>query len=132
MISFSCTNRNKNNEVNNNTMTLGDFVELEKLDKVVMSNNSGTFDLNDNQIGKIKDDLSQMVYHPNFSAKVGAINIELLIDGETYNISSSTHGEYIEVHGDLVTKNKSSLGTSDWLYFKTGKVNFNNYKNEIQ
>ncbi|MGM0479350.1 MAG: hypothetical protein ACQERC_09005 [Bacteroidota bacterium] len=105
---------------------------MEKLDRVEMSNNSGTFNLSDKQIENIKNDLSQMVYDPNISVKVGAINIELLIDGKTYHISSATHGDYIEVHRDIVMKNKSSIETSDWLYFKTNEVNFDNYKNENQ
>ena len=113
-------------------MTFGAFVEMEKLDSVEMSNNSGTFNLSDKQIENIKEDLSQMTYDPNISVKVGAINIELLIDGKTHHISSATQGDYIEVHREIVTKNKSSMGTSDWLYFKTNEVNFNNYKNENQ
>ena len=100
------------------------------MDKVEMSNNSGTFNLTNKQIEKIKTELSEMVYDPDISVKVGAINIELSIDGKTHNISSATHGDYIEVHSDIVTKNKNSIGTSDWLYFKTNKVNFDNYKNE--
>ena len=125
LISFSCTNKK-------NELTFEDFVEMEKLDRVEMSNNSGTFDLSDKQIENIKDDLSQMVYDPHISVKVGAINIELLIDGKTYHISSATHGDYIEVHRDIVMKNNSSIGTSEWLYFKTNEVNFDNYKKEAQ
>jgi|SRR5690554_1840094 len=131
LISFSCTNKTGNNKPKNE-LTFGDFVEMEKLDRVEMSNNSGTFNLSDKQIENIKEDLSQMTYDPNISVKVGAINIELLIDGKTYHISSATHGDYIEVHREIVTKNKSSIGTSDWLYFKTNEVNFDNYKNENQ
>lgn len=122
LIVLRCTNEQ-------DELTFGDFVELEKLDRVEMSNNSGTFNLSDKQIENIKDDLSQMSYDPHISVKVGAINIQLLIDGKTYYISSATHGEYIEVHRDIVTKNKSSTGRSDWLYFKTNEVNFDNYKN---
>lgn len=129
LILFSCINKNVNNETNSN-LTFGNFVELEKLESVKMSNNSGTFKLTNKQIEQLKDELSEMVYESNFSAKVGAINIELLINGKVHNISTATHGNYIEVHSAIVTKNKCSLGTSDWLYFKTGKVNFDNYKNE--
>ncbi|WP_281979460.1 hypothetical protein [Tenacibaculum mesophilum] len=131
VISFSCSNKNEN-KATDDALTFGDFVELEKLNKVEMSNNSGTFNLSDKQIEKIREELSQMVYEPNVSVKVGAINMELTVDGKTYRISSATHGDYIEVHRDIVTKNKSSIVTSDWLYFKTGKANFDNYKNENQ
>jgi len=131
LILFSCASKNEKNETNNE-LTFGHLVDIEELDEVKMSNNSGTFNLSDKQIEKIEDELSQMIYDPNISVKVGAINIELIIDGKTYNISSATHGDYVEVHRDIVTKNKSSIGTSDWLYFKTNGVNFDNYKNENQ
>src|SRR5690554_6885956 len=108
LISFSCTNKTGNNKPKNE-LTFGDFVEMEKLDRVEMSNNSGTFNLSDKQIENIKEDLSQMTYDPNISVKVGAINIELLIDGKTYHISSATHGDYIEVHREIVTKTKVQL-----------------------
>lgn len=129
LISFSCTNKNN---TATEELTFGDVVEMEKLEKVEMSNNSGTFYLNDKQLENIKEDLSQMIYDPKISVKVGAIHIELLIDGKTYHLSSATHGDYIEVHRDIVTKNKKSIGTSEWLYFKTNKVNFDNYKNQIK
>jgi hypothetical protein len=123
LILFSCTNEK-------DELTFGDFVEMNKLDRVKMSNNSGTFNLSNEQIEKIKGDISQMVYDPNISVKVGAISIQLLLDGKTYHISSATHGDYIEVHRDIIMKNKSSIESSDWLYFKTNDVNFDNYKNE--
>src|SRR5690554_2241832 len=125
LISFSCTNKK-------DELTFGEFVEMEKLDRVEMSNNSGTFKLSAKQIQDIKNDLSQMVYDPYITVKVGAINIELLIDGKTYHISSATHGDYIEVHRDIVMKNNSLIRTSERLYFKTNEVNFDNHKKETQ
>src|SRR5690554_7567206 len=79
LISFSCTNKK-------DELTFGDFVEMEKLDRVEMSNNSGTFNLSDKQIQNIKNDLSQMVYDPYISVKVGAINIE---DRKSTRLNSS-------------------------------------------
>ncbi len=131
LILFSCASKNEKGETNDE-LTFGYLVDIEELDEVKMSNNSGTFHLSDKQIEKIKDELSQMTYDSNISVKVGAINIELIIDGKTYNISSATHGDYVEVHREIVTKNNSSIRTSDWLYFKTNGVNFDNYKNENQ
>lgn len=127
----SCTNKNKKNKANNK-LTLGDLVAVDKLDQVEITNNSGTFNLTNKQIKKIKLELSKMVYTPNISAKTGAINLKLSIDGKTYNISSTTHGDYIEAHSEIITKNKNSIETSDWIYFKTNKVNFDNYINEKQ
>ena len=131
LILFSCTGNNEKDETNDE-LTFGHLVDIEELDEVKMSNNSGTFNLGDKQIEKIKDELSQMTYDPNISVKVGAINIELIIDGKTYNISSATHGDYVEVPKEIVTKNKKLIGTSGWLYFKTNGVNFDNYKYENQ
>ena len=124
---LSCTNKK---ETNKGIMTFSDFVDVENIEKVKMTNNSGTFHLNDQQVEQIKNDLSQMAYDPNMSVKVGAIGIALTIDSKTHLILSATHGDYIEVHKSIITKNKGSIGTSDWLYFKTNKVNFDNYKNE--
>jgi hypothetical protein len=127
LVFFSCANQTSDENIDGR-ITFADLVELENLNKVKMSNNAGTFDLNSVQIERIKTDLSGLIYDPNISVKVGAINIELLIDGKSYNISSATHEEYIEVHRDIVAKNQKSIGTSDWLYFKTEGVNFDDYK----
>lgn len=126
LLLFACNNRLGSKETSNK-MTFGDFVEIDKIEKVIMSNNSGTFVLNHTQTNKIKGELSSMIYDPNTSVKVGAISIELLINGEAHHIYSATHGDYIEVHRDIATKNESSLGKSEWIYFKIDGVNFDNY-----
>lgn len=129
LFSTSCINRSEIVEIKHE-LTFGDLVDLEKLEKVKMSNNSGTFNLSSNQMLELQKEISEMVYDPNVSVKVGAINIELTIDGEIYNISAATQGNYIEVHKDILSKQKSLIESSDWLYFKTGDVNFNNYMKE--
>lgn len=127
LISLSCVTKSEKGKTDDE-LTLGHFVDLADLDKVKMSNNSGTFNLSDKQLEQFEAELSQMTYDPDISVKVGAILIELVIDGKTYHMSSSTQGDYIEVHREIVTKNKSSVGSSDFLYFKTNGVNFDNYK----
>ncbi|WNJ17893.1 hypothetical protein [Pontibacter sp. G13] len=131
LISFSCSNRTGNDKPREE-LNFGDLVAIDKIDHVEMSNHSGTFNLTNKQIEKIKAELSEMVYDPNISVKVGAKNIELTIDQKIYTLSSATNGGYIEVHKDIVTKNKHFIGPSDWLYFRTGEVNFDNYKNNNQ
>ena len=125
--SISCANTEDKGQ---NEMTFGDLVDLGKLEKVRMRNNSGTFDLTSNQVDKIRLDLASMVYDPNMSVKVGAINIELTIDGKVYDISTATHGDYMEVHNEIISKNKDKIENAAWLYFRTVGVNFDNYKEE--
>ena len=129
LFSISCTNRSEIVETKDE-LTFGDLVDLEKLEKVKMSNNYGAFHLSKDQMLDLQKEISEMVYDPNVSVKVGAINIELTINGEIHTISTATQGNYIEVHKDIVSKQKSLIGSSDWLYFKTGEVNFDNYKKE--
>ena len=129
LFSISCTNRSEIVETKDE-LTFGDLVDLEKLEKVKMTNNSGAFHLSKDQMLDLQKEISEMVYDPNVSVKVGAINIELTINGEIHTISTATQGNYIEVHKDIVSKQKSLIGSSDWLYFKTGEVNFDNYKKE--
>lgn len=127
LILFSCVENGRNIQ-NESEIIFADLVEIEKIQSVKMSNSSGTFELNYDQIQQIKQELSTMIYEPNISAKVGAITIEVAIDGKVYSIYSSTQGAYIEIHRDMVTKNETHIGTSEWLYFKTKAVNFDNYR----
>jgi hypothetical protein len=129
VILIGCTDA-KVNEKTSDLLTFGSFVDLDKLTHVKMSNNSGTFDLTNKQLQKLKVALSTMKYDPTIAVKVGAIAIELEIDGKKHTISSGTHKNHIEVHKSIVTKNVDLLKSADWLYFETGGINFNNYKRE--
>ncbi|MCR9174132.1 MAG: hypothetical protein NXI10_16655 [bacterium] len=110
------------------SVTFGEVIDLENLEKVQLSNSSGTFYLSDKQVEKLKNELAKMKYNPNISAKVGAIQIELFIEGKAYVLSSATNGKYVEIHKSAVTKNKELIEAKDWLYFETGDLNFDNYK----
>lgn len=125
LIFFSCSCSEQNR-----VYILGELTALEKIEKVKMFNNSGTFYLTPKQISRFKSELSGMIYEPGISVKAGGISMELTIEGKTFVLSSNTHGEYLEVPGRLLTKNNNSIDLSDWHCFKTGKVNFDNYKNE--
>jgi hypothetical protein len=129
LISIGCS-INKESSKTNSELTFGDFVELNKLDKVKMSNNSGSFTLTSQQVEKIRSELSDMVYDPYTSLKGLSIKIELTINGNIYTLTSATHSDYIQVHKGIVTKNKNSLWESEWIFFKTKGVNFDNYKNK--
>lgn len=93
-----------------------------------MSNNSGRFYLTPEQLISFKKDLYRLSYAPNFSAKVGAISMELTIKGEEYQLTSSTNGQYVEANSSIATKNQDQLTPKSWLYFETNGVNFDNYK----
>lgn len=108
-------------------MTFADFVEIEKIEKVIMSNNSGHFILSAKQLVTFKNQIASLVYEPNISAKLGAINMTLFVGDKKYNIATSTHDDFIEIDSDLATKNKMYFQNN---FFKNKGVNFDNYKAE--
>lgn len=107
---------------------LSDFIDIDAIEEVRMSNNSGRFYLTPEQLISFKKDLYRLSYAPNFSAKVGAISMELTIKGEEYQLTSSTNGQYVEANSSIATKNQDQLTPKSWLYFETNGVNFDNYK----
>lgn len=113
--------------VKKDNLTLSDFIEINAIERVKMSNNSGTFYLTDQQLISFIKDVKKLSYEPNFKAKVGAISIELSIAGKTHTLTSATHGECIEVHSSIATKNQEAIQPNSFLYFKTNNVNFDNY-----
>lgn len=127
MVSCSCQD---SNEKVNHQIVFSDLVHLEKLTSVEMRNNSGTFNLTDAQIKKLKTELNQMIYAPHMSAKVGAIQIKLKINNQDFYISTATHGKYMEIPRDLIHQNLDAIDHKQWLYFKTNGVNFDNYQNQ--
>ena len=106
-------------------MIFSDFVEVEKIEKVIMSNNSGEFILSTEQLTKFKRQISSLIYEPDITVKLGAIHMTLIIDNKKYDITTATHGDFVEIDYDLVTKNKSEFSN---VFFKTNGINFDNYK----
>lgn len=119
---FACSEKN-NDSLNH----LSDFIDIDAIEQVRMSNNSGNFYLNPKQLVSFKQDLHSLSYEPGFSAKVGAISMELTINGEKHILTTSTHGEYLESHSSIATKNQDQVTPNSLLYFKTNGVNFDNY-----
>ncbi|WP_298514233.1 hypothetical protein [uncultured Kordia sp.] len=128
VIFTSCKDVTKAKESDNNAITFGNLVDLSKLEKATMYNNSGKFELTAAQIGKLKKELSGMEYEKSISVKLGTIYVELIIDGKKCGITSGTHADYIEVHKNSLTITKGLPESRGWLYFKTNGVNFDNYK----
>ena len=110
--------------------SLSNLIEIDALSSVKMSNNSGTFYLNEQQLVSFKQDLKALTYEPGMAAKVGAIRMELTIDGKKLVLSSSTNGDYAEAHSSIATKNQDQIEPDSWIYFKTNGVNFDNYKKQ--
>lgn len=112
---------------NEKALTFADFVEVDRIEKVIMSNNSGKFTLLDQQLVDFKKQISSLKYEPSISVKVGAIHMLVVIDGKKYDIATATNGDYVEIDKHLVTKNKEAFKNS---FFKTNGVNFDNFRNE--
>ena len=107
------------------TLTFGDFIDIAQIEKVEMMNNSGHFVLNDEQLQSFKKDIASLSYEPNITAKVGAIVMMVTIDEKTYELVTATHGDYLEINPDLVSKLKSKFKNN---FFRTNGINFDNYK----
>jgi hypothetical protein len=105
---------------------LADHINFDKLEKVTMSNNSGSFQLNNRQLTQLKKDLAKMTYHPGSPVKTGAIGFSIVVEGKSYFISSSTHGQYVEVPSHLLFGDTSPIHRT--YYYKTNGVNLDNYK----
>ena len=115
------------NMQNNTSLRLADFMEVNKIHKVEMTNSSGTFMLSPSQLEHFKNAISSFVYDSEQSVKVGAVRMAVFIDDKQYAMATSTHGEYLEVDKSIVTKNQDVVSEKQELYFKIDGVNFDNY-----
>ena len=111
-------------------LTLKDFIAIDNIEKITITNSSGTFKLTPSQLEKFKEEIAPMVYTPDLAVKVGAISITVTINGVDYLLSTVTDGTYLEVFYDIVTKNKDKIEEVTWLYFDTNGVNFDNYQED--
>lgn len=109
-------------------MLFADFVDIDSIEEVHIRNNSGSFALSPYQIKQFKKEIAITTYAPNMSAKVGAIGITIIIGTKKHILHTSTHGEYMEVHSSIATKNREKISQEKWLYFRTNGINFDNYQ----
>ncbi|HRD82309.1 MAG TPA: hypothetical protein PLL53_16230 [Saprospiraceae bacterium] len=105
---------------------LADHINFDKLDKVIMINNSGSFPLDAEQLEQFRKDLEKMTYEPDLYIKAGGIGFSMLIDGKSYAISSTTHGQYLEVPSSLLFGDTSRIYNA--YCYRTNGVNLDNYK----
>jgi hypothetical protein len=106
-----------------------DFVELEKLESIEVSNNKGKHQLTKEQQKALIIELKKMTVAPNIAIKLGAKFITLITkDGKTYYIDGGTHSDYVEVGGVIIPKNHElTKQLNGGLFFNTNGLNIDNY-----
>ena len=110
--------------------SFSDFLEVDKIQKVRMYNNSGTFDLSSKQLVQFKKDLGEMSFEPHLSEKLGSLSVHITIDNRDLILGSNSSSIHVEAHKSDFTKNTELLGDSPWVSFNTNGVNLNNYTPE--
>lgn len=58
-------------------------------------------------------------------SKIWSNSYDLIINNKKYHIVTATHGGFVEIDGELVTKNQSEFKNP---FFKMSGINFDNYK----
>jgi len=107
-----------------------DFAKLDNIEKVKISNNSGTFYLTSAQLTTFQSDLGKLTFEKGFTAKVGSISIQITINHKKYSLITATNGQYIEIPTSIFGKKVDSFENQESVYFKSNGVNFDNYSNE--
>lgn len=128
LILSSCTSKNSKTQSKANLLEdihLSSLIETSQIDSVLMNNNSGTHFIENSKLEEFKLKLGNMTLDRG-SYKMGAINFSIYIKGNPYSFSGRTHGDFIETHSDIITKNKSWID-QEWIYFKTNNLNLDNY-----
>lgn len=125
LLAFSCT-QNKGVS-NNDTVKFEDFVNLENVSKVRVWNSKGEHEVTGDDRKELLGLLGNMTIDREGLYKLGGTAIELTIDGEKFTLVGRTHGAYIEVEKEIVTKNKESIEGIETLYFEVHDLNIDNY-----
>jgi hypothetical protein len=106
----------------------GDLLDFKQIDSIKILNNNGEHLLEKNLYQTLFSELGEMTYEPSIMVKTGMKSIYLFFDGESYLISGSTHGEYVEVPAGLLNKDTFFFHNHvESVYFKTNKLNIDNY-----
>lgn len=105
------------NSIFKNEKLLGDFIDLNGIEKAEVHNNYGTFLLNKTQLDNLQLALQKLTYEPNQEIKVGAKGVSFIISKKEYHLATRTNGEMAEITID----NESYV-------FKTNGLNLDNYQ----
>ncbi|MEX2484449.1 MAG: alpha/beta hydrolase [Brumimicrobium sp.] len=108
-------------------MSFSDFVDVDKIEKVKVKNDSVTFYLSKDQLKEFKEDLASLEYAPNTSTKTGVVILKVTVEGKDYDVSSSENNDYIRIDKSLVTNNKTSFKNE---FFSIEGLNLDEYKPE--
>ncbi len=115
------------NSIENKTYVFSDFIEVNEIEKVIMNNYSGSFELNETQLTKFKKEISTLTYNSS-SVKLGAISFEIFINSKSYFLYSDSKSTIVEIPKSIFTKNISKLNLKfGEAYFNTNGINFQNY-----
>lgn len=97
--------------------SLGDYVPIVEISKVVMRNSSGEFELSSKQLDEFKSEIQKLELAGEDLAKVGAVSMRIFAGDKEYVLITSTHGSYAELCG-------TNIGCS---FFETNGVNFDSF-----
>jgi hypothetical protein len=129
LILFSCQNQNiglqSEDKDSPKEIYLSDLIEIDQIDSVLMNNNYGSHLIPISKLEEFKSKLGNTRLDEG-SYKVGAITFSIYIKGNQYHFSGRTHGNFIEIHSDFISKNKAWINQK-WLYFNASDINLDNY-----
>ena len=85
------------------TIHFTDLVNIDDIQRVVISNNYGTVDLNEKQLNHFKKSISKAVYQ-NQLIKPGAISLTIFSSADTIGGYSGTGSSSLVIDGDFMFK----------------------------
>ena len=95
-----------------------------------MNNVSGKFVLNEKQLVRFKNEISQSITVPSLHIKTGSLAIIVTLkDGKTFVLRGNSNSNLLEVSAEIATLHADECDDSDWIVLDTKGVNFNNYQN---
>lgn len=122
---ISCNETNENSFTKQ--LTFKDLVNIDDISKISVHNNNGEHVLTGQNRKELLSIITNMSFKKNGSYKLGAKAIVLTINGKSYTLLCSTHGNHLEVSSDIVNKNKASIGEMNTIYFEAENLNIDNY-----
>lgn len=105
-----------------------DLINVSDIERVISNNNSGTVELDENQLLKFKQELNLFELHSCCPTKPGAISIEMIISGDMYSGYSSTGSNLICFYNLLIKKGPTECNDSECFFEMPKGVNLDNYK----
>jgi hypothetical protein len=111
-------------------LKFSDFVEVDKIDKVKIVNDSVSFTLTEEQLVAFRKDISSLRYAPDSpedSFVDSSLRLRITIEGADHEVFSNQNSEYFKISKGLVTKNTANFGIN---IFEKGQLDLGEYKPE--